>query len=142
MAFDQLSFVLTNDRLRSLAEKRLRSKVQAGSEHDCWEWIGALNSNGYGSVKLPDADATGAHRLAYAVANDASPGHLHVLHRCDNRRCCNPAHLFLGTNADNVADKVAKGRAIGPFKLADRPQSGELAGEQLPTSQARRSSGI
>ena len=52
-----------------------------------------------------------AHRLAFALANSSVPEGMHVLHRCDNRRCCNATHLFLGTNADNMADRDAKGRS-------------------------------
>jgi hypothetical protein len=51
-----------------------------------------------------------AHRVAWTIANDAEPGSLLVRHRCDNPTCCNPAHLELGTHADNMRDKVERGR--------------------------------
>jgi hypothetical protein len=56
-----------------------------------------------------------AHRVAYQLANGAIPAGKHVLHMCDNPICCNPAHLYLGTNADNVRDRVERSRT--PVKL-------------------------
>jgi hypothetical protein len=85
------------------------AKVARGA--DCWEWGGARNTSGYGWFRFgPDRTPTGAHRVAYELSNGPIPDGLAVLHRCDNPPCVNPAHLFLGTNQDNVTDKVNKGR--------------------------------
>lgn len=76
----------------------------------CYEWTGSLNASGYGSVGYYGEVLT-LHRLAYeAIVGDIPIG-LCVLHSCDNRKCFNTEHLFLGTNADNVADRVSKGRS-------------------------------
>lgn len=76
----------------------------------CWEWTGgALNGGGYGSCRVFGKKDM-AHRHAYRLANGELPSGMWVLHRCDNRRCCNPAHLFLGTSQDNNDDMWAKGR--------------------------------
>lgn len=81
---------------------------------DCWEWQGSRTARGYGQLKLPRSTTNiRAHRLAYFLATGRDPQEKLVCHTCDNPPCCNPAHLFLGDDADNVQDMVAKGRARG-----------------------------
>ena len=84
----------------------------------CWEWQGRRQRQGYGTVDLrkhswPERVVM-VHRLVYSICVEAIPDGLDVLHRCDNPPCCRPDHLFLGSNLDNVADKVAKGRHRSP----------------------------
>ena len=71
----------------------------------CWPWTGGMRSGGYGGF-----DATGAHRWGYEHRIGPIPKGHGILHRCDNPPCQNDRHWFTGTNADNVADKMAKGR--------------------------------
>lgn len=75
----------------------------------CREWQGSLGSNGYGQVYYRGRQHK-AHRVSWIESHGTIPAGLCVLHRCDNRRCINPEHLFLGTVADNARDMMEKGR--------------------------------
>jgi hypothetical protein len=76
---------------------------------ECVLWAGHKDRNGYGVTKVRGMNFF-AHRLAYEEAHGAIPEGLCCLHKCDNPPCCNPNHLFLGTQADNMADMMRKGR--------------------------------
>lgn len=91
--------------------ERFWSRVEKTS--DCWNWTGAIQSGGYGSVRV-GGRIVKAHRFAYELANGPIPPGLHVCHHCDNRRCVNAAHLFLETDKDNRDDCVKKGRHNSP----------------------------
>lgn len=79
----------------------------------CWDWNGYIREKKkpYGRYEI-NGKVYSAHRVAYFIQYKIDPKELHCLHHCDNPRCVNPSHLFLGTNADNVADKVKKGRQV------------------------------
>jgi len=77
---------------------------------DCWEWVGSINGKGYGQLCL-NGEYKLAHRLSWEIHYGQIPKGMQVLHRCDNRCCTNPQHLFVGTHQDNMDDKVSKGRA-------------------------------
>lgn len=92
--------------------QRFWSKVDKtpgyGPKGKCWRWTAALD-NGYGLFRMPDGNYR-ASRIAYYLANKIDPLEMEVCHTCDYCCCCNPDHLFLGTQADNAADRNAKGR--------------------------------
>jgi hypothetical protein len=81
----------------------------------CWEWKGTILKCGYGVTKDYDKQKTNiyVHRLSYKVFKGEIPEKLLVLHTCDNRRCVNPKHLWLGTHYDNNQDCLQKGRWAG-----------------------------
>lgn len=87
---------------------RFWAKVDRQAVDACWEWTG-YKVGGYGRTEL-NQKTFFAHRLAWIVTNGAIPENLKVLHNCDNRACCNPAHLFLGTHEKNMQDMKSKGR--------------------------------
>lgn len=82
------------------------------SESGCWVWKGSVNNHGYGRIgsALKVLGERAAHRISYRAFLGNIPRDKSVLHRCDLRRCCNPEHLFLGTQAENVQDMISKSR--------------------------------
>lgn len=96
--------------MRQPVEVRFWSKVAIGEPDDCWPWLRSRKAEGYGQFKAASSESPRrASRLAWQFTY-GNPGDLWVLHSCDNPPCCNPAHLFLGTAADNNADCNRKGR--------------------------------
>lgn len=93
----------------SSLERRYWAKVDRRNADECWLWKGCTNSFGYGVFTIGPYNV-GATRIGWMLSRRTPPGLLFVCHSCDNPGCCNPAHWFLGTNADNLADMRAKGR--------------------------------
>lgn len=93
---------------------RFWAKVHKGE--DCWEWTASLLDEGYG--QFWDYRCIQAHRYSWILHNGPIPKGLWVLHRCDNRKCVRPDHLFIGTRQENMDDMVAKGRSASRTKNA------------------------
>lgn len=100
--------------IKKTPEERFWEKVDTslgyGPKGDCWKWTGVVNSMGYGQL-LISGKMKYTHRYSYQLHYGLFPDAMRVLHKCDTPRCCNPEHLFLGTQRDNVLDMMAKGRA-------------------------------
>jgi hypothetical protein len=101
-------------------EDRFWKKVNKKGPMDCWEWIGAIDEDGYGRIRVSGSinRQIGAHRLSYAISHKDFDEKLMVCHHCDNRKCVNPNHLFLGSAIDNYKDMVNKNRRMTGNKLS------------------------
>ncbi len=113
---------------------RQEGPVRPGELGPCWPWLRYRDEDGYG-VTAVDRRTQQAHRVAFilsgGVLTDEKP---QVLHRCDNPCCCNPDHLWAGTNNDNVADKIAKGRQASGDRTGSR-----MYPERRPRGEIHRS---
>lgn len=119
-----------------LAKAKFWARVKVGTDAQCWEYSGPDQGTGYGQFRFPCGALVPmlAHRLAWQIINDREIGDLVIMHVCDNKRCVNPSHLVPGTQAENLADMRAKGRAP---KL--RGKAGEANPAAKMTEQEARS---
>jgi len=97
-------------------KERFLEKVQKAGDDECWTWTGAsykFTNRNYiqGHIRDDNGKTTTPSRAAWVIFRGEIPTGLHILHKCDNPLCVNPNHLFLGTNSDNIADRVRKGRS-------------------------------
>lgn len=101
-------------------KNRFENKFSIDIVTGCWNWTASLTHTGYGRIRESGLNSRtlSAHRVSYLLYKGSIQNNLLVLHRCDNRKCVNPEHLFLGTSKDNAIDRERKGRS--------RPQRGEL----------------
>lgn len=122
--------------------ERFWSKVDRGDPEDCWPWIAGL-ADGYGWFGFgPPRGNQRAHRLVWEFTNGAIPDGLYVCHECDNRSCCNPEHLWLGTHLDNIRDMCAKGRAYrGPRPRGEAHPGAKLTAPRVVEIRRRVAAG-
>ncbi|WP_371432910.1 HNH endonuclease [Novosphingobium sp.] len=124
---------------RHLTEKeRFFGKVE--KTDGCWLWMGATNKWGYGNFHNAASRTELAHRASWRLTYGEDAGELRVCHHCDNPQCVNPTHLFLGSDADNVADQVAKGRQ--PRSRGERNGRAKLTDAQVAELRDRYKPGV
>lgn len=97
-------------------------------DDECWLWAGPVANDGYGKMNAQRKQWR-AHRLSWTITRGPLNDTVSVLHRCDTPLCVRPAHLFLGTNADNVRDMVDKGRQARGERLATAKLTAEMVSE-------------
>lgn len=108
-------------------------------ESGCWIWTAAVDRCGYGKVTVNNAKVR-AHRVSYEIFNGPIISGGHVLHTCDVRCCVNPAHLYVGTNLQNMRDKVSRKRAAGQVLTPDDVRS--IRNDRRPTKDIAADYGI
>lgn len=106
---------------------KIEDRIKICPVKGCWLWTGPLSRKGYGRARL-DRKHQPIHRISWQLFRGEIPDNLHVLHRCDVPSCANPEHLFLGTNQDNIDDKMAKRR----HRHGDGHHNAKLTAEQIP----------
>lgn len=112
-------------------EARLLAKVVKGRfGSDCWGWRGATYSFGYGCIGTSKG-LDGAHRVSWRLYRGEIPEGQCVLHRCDNPKCANPGHLFLGTKRDNAVDRNHKGRGKYPVLRGEASPNAKLTDDDI-----------
>ena len=111
---------------------RFWAKVAPQNENGCMLWLaGTYRGNGHTHGKFSLHCSTYmAHRLAWFLSY-GDPGELCVLHKCDVPECCNPRHLFVGTQADNIADRSAKGRTVIPCPIGESNNNAKLSSSDV-----------
>lgn len=124
-------------------------KVKKSAPGGCWEWAGTTDDKGYGRLsgkRNGKWAMLAAHRVSYALECGPIPRGMFVCHHCDNRICVNPAHLFLGTAADNNRDMTEKGRRIAgethPTSKLDWTKVKEIRASDLPHPILARKYGV
>lgn len=102
--------------------QRFWSKVAITANPDkCWEWTRALATGGYGSFYDRNIGRNAiASRVAWEMTYGEIPPGMKALHKCDNPCCCNPNHIFIGTQKDNMQDMVRKGRKHRPLYMGGK----------------------
>jgi hypothetical protein len=137
---EPIRFVHGHHRRRAAAT-RFWEYVNQDTGTNCWHWQSTLNKRGYGRIRNRAVNLM-AHRFSWELHNGPIPDGLFVCHSCDNPRCVNPAHLWLGTRQDNMDDMMTKGRGSNPpVRRGDANNNATLTERDVRDIRARVANG-
>lgn len=121
--------------------QRFWAKVKQLGDDDCWEWQAGFSQNGYGAFKLGRKSITSS-RMAYALTTNDDPLEFFICHTCDNRKCCNPSHLYKGTVVENSRDMIVRGRWAGGNNTGSKNPISKLVESDIVAIRGYFSAGI
>ncbi len=103
-------------------------RINKKSDEECWNWIGVISKTGYGHMRINYKHHL-VHRIVYKEICGSIPEGMCVLHKCDNRSCCNPKHLYIGTYKDNSCDMINRGRKAS--QIGEKNNASKLTNEEI-----------
>lgn len=125
--------------VKSEIQQYIKDRVCTHPGTGCWEWAMAVSEQGYGVAAVGQKKAS-SHRIAYAAFVADIPAGINVCHRCDNPSCCNPEHLFLGSQKDNIQDCIRKGRKAD--KRGERHHLSKLTDKDVRQIRSLKGAGL
>lgn len=126
---------MQKERTKARAGSVFWNKVDIKTSDVCWEWKASKNPKGYGQCKF-FTKTIGAHRVAYMLSWGDIPDGMEIMHSCDNRSCCNPAHLSVGTHLENINDMHNKKRKYTKLSEKEVVEIKKLLSEKIITQRA------
>lgn len=122
-------------------QDRFWAKVERRSDHHCWPWKAGRSKNGYGAFKDASNLCRGAHQVAWEIENgEALAGRL-ACHICDNKLCCNPAHIYAGNRRENMLDMLDRGKHKTPDQSGENNGNAKLTALEVLTIRERIAAG-
>ncbi len=123
--------------------ERFQKRINVKTPAECWEWTASRNNRGWhGQWRAASGKIELTHRAAWRLMVGEIPAGLFVLHKCDNPLCCNPSHLFLGTQSDNMKDMWGKGRARPGKRMGETHGNSKVTADLVRDIRSSKESGV